>query len=58
MTGPGNRLVHALPVALFATFALFWTGYDIALGLWWATLPTLVVATALVVHALGQRAGR
>jgi len=56
MPESGNPLIRALPVVLFAVFALFWTGYDIALGLWWATLPTVAVSVALVVHAVLGRA--
>jgi len=47
-----SRLVRSLPLLIFAVFAIFWTGYDIALGLWLATLPSLGVLLVLVLHAL------
>ena len=48
MSESGSRVVDTLPVVMFCLFAVFWTGYDIALGMWLATIPSLLVAVALV----------
>ena len=41
-----------LPILIFGIFALFWTAYDIAMGLWWAIIPSALVTAALVTKAL------
>jgi len=51
-----SRLVRSLPLLIFAVFAVFWTGYDIVLGLWLATLPSLGVLLVVILHTL--RTGR
>ncbi len=41
-----------LPILIFVVFALFWCGYDVVLGLWWAIIPSALVTAALVARAL------
>ena len=58
MNGDARKLISAIPLIMFLVFAGFWSAVDVAKGVYWAIIPSGLVALALVVKAVLSRRRR